>query len=68
MYNIFICSLQLQTGLLFVPPELEGGGLECGVGQQWRKNTRHPQGKEPNQLPDALSSQVCSVLFTGSYR
>lgn len=55
----FISSFHLQTGLWFVPPEPKGGGLECGVGQRWRKDTGHPQGEEPDQLSDALSSQVC---------
>lgn len=58
-YFIFIFpSLQLQTGLGFVPPEPEGGGLERGVGQQRRQNPGHPQGEEPNQLADALPGQV----------
>lgn len=51
-------SLQLQTGLGFVPPEPEGGGLERGVGQQRRQNPGHPQGEEPNQLSNALPCQV----------
>ena len=60
---ISVSSLHLQTGLWFIPPEPEGRGLECGVGQQRRKNTRNPQRQEPNQLPNALSSQVCISVF-----
>lgn len=54
-------SVQLQTGLLVVPPEPEGGGHECGVGRQRGETTGHPQREEQNQLADALPSQVCAV-------
>lgn len=56
-----IFSVQLQTGLLVIPPEPEGGGHECGVGRQRGETTGHPQREEQNQLPNALPSQVCAV-------
>lgn len=56
-----VFSVQLQTGLLVVPPEPEGGGHDCGVGRQRGETTGHPQREEQNQLPNALPSQVCVV-------
>lgn len=53
-----ISSIQLQAGLLVIPPEPEGGGHECGVGRQRGEAAGHPQREEQNQLPDALASQV----------
>lgn len=56
-----IFSIRLQTGLLVIPPEPEGGGHERGVGRQRGEAAGHPQREEPNQLPNALASQVCVV-------
>lgn len=53
-----ISSIQLQAGLLVVPPEPEGGGHECGVGRLRGEAAGHPQREEQNQLPNALASQV----------
>lgn len=58
-------SVQLQTGLLVIPPEPEGGGHECGVGRQRGETAGHPQREEQNQLPNALPSQVRVVGKVG---